>query len=105
VTEPTEGVTDAAEGTQPASDGWLPTDGRELLARVRYAVYFLGSLLATSLLVVGTVAVIAEIKGTWHWAIHLESTISFMAIVIGLLLVVLVPLSVVLVAGRWLVDA
>jgi hypothetical protein len=112
VSEPTESVADTGEGSPPASaststssDGWLPSDAQELLARIRVTVYLLGSLLATSLLVVGTVAVIAEIKGTWHWAIHLESTISFMAIAIGAILAVLVPLLIVLVAGRWWVDA
>jgi Ca2+/Na+ antiporter len=115
VSESTEPVADAAEGSQSAStptskststsDGWLPSDAQELLARIRVAVYLLGSLLATSLLVVGTVAVIAEIKGTWHWAIHLESTISFMAIAIAVVLAALVPLLVALVVGRWWVHA
>jgi Ca2+/Na+ antiporter len=105
VTEPTEQFADSAEGGSSASNRWLPADRVELLAYVRTAVYVLGSLLATSLLVVGTVAIIAEIKGTWHWAIHLESTISFMAIAIGALLVVLVPLLVLLVVGRWWIDA
>ena len=64
-------------------------------------MYVLAGLLALSLLVVGTVAVIAAIKGTWHWAIHLESTISYMGVVVGGLLVVLVPLAGLLVLGRW----
>ena len=111
MSEPTESVADTTEGSQPSSaststsTGWLPSDGAELLARIRVAVYLLASRLATSLLIVGTVAVIAEIKGTWHWAIHLESTISFMALAIGGLLALLVPLSLALVAGRWWVDA
>ena len=109
MSEPTESAVDTAEGSgSPSaspSNGWLPSDSAELLARIRVTVYLLTSLLALSLLIVGTVAVIAEIKGTWHWAIHLESTISFMALAIGGLLVLLVPLSVALVAGRWWIDA
>ena len=113
MSESTEPVADAAEGSQATAaspststgDRWLPRDAPELLAYIRTTVYLLASLLATSLLIIGTVAVIAEIKGTWHWAIHLESTISFMALAIGALLVLLVPLAVALVAGRWWIDA
>ena len=64
-------------------------------------VYSLTALVALSVLVVGTIAVIAEIKGTWHWAIHLESTISYMGVFTGWLLVALVPLFGLLVVGRW----
>ena len=78
-------------------------DGATLLGYVRIAVYVLTALLALSLLMVGTVGIIAEIKGTWHWAIHLESTISFMALFVSRLLVVLVPLFLVLVVGRQVV--
>ena len=78
-------------------------DGTTLLGYVRIAVYVLTALLALSLLMVGTVGIIAEIKGTWHWAIHLESTISFMALFVSRLLVVLVPLFLVLVVGRQVV--
>jgi hypothetical protein len=103
--DPTEGVTDPGSGSGTASTtGQNSAMERRTLDRIRIAVYVLGSLLATSLLVVGTVAIIAEIKGTWHWAIHLESTISYMAVVIGALLALLVPLSVVLVVGRWWSD-
>ena len=67
---------------------------------LRIAVYLLASLVGLSLLVVGTVAVIAELKGTWHWAIHLESTISYMGVFVSWLLVALVPLTVALFLGR-----
>ncbi|QIO21904.1 hypothetical protein [Haloarcula sp. JP-L23] len=75
-------------------------DAAALLGYVRITVYVLAALLALSLLVVGTVGLLAEIKGTWHWAIHLESTISFIGLFVSRLLVVLVPLFVVLVVGR-----
>ena len=106
MTESTEQVTDPDDGsgTDSADTRRLPTDAGEALAWTRTAVYVLGSLLATSLLVVGTVAIIAEIKGTWHWAIHLESTISYMAVFISALLVFLLPLAAVLVVGRWWFD-
>ncbi len=81
------------------SDG--PPDAETLLGHLQTAVYLLAGLLALSLLVVGTVAVIAGIKGTWHWAIHLESTISYMGVFVGGLLVVLVPLTGLLAVGRW----
>lgn len=75
-----------------------------LLGYVRTAVYLLASLVALALLVVGTVAVIAELKGTWHWSIHLESTISYAGVFVGWLLVALVPLTGALVAGRVLYE-
>ncbi|MFY4812611.1 hypothetical protein ACOJIV_07965 [Haloarcula sp. AONF1] len=71
-----------------------------LLAYLRILVYTLATLLALSLLVVGTIGLIAELKGSWHWQIHLESTISFIGLFVSRLLVVLVPLYVVLVVGR-----
>jgi len=74
----------------------LPTQFRYL----RIVVYLLASLLGLALLAVGTIAVIAELKGTWHWAIHLESTISYIGVFVGWLLVALVPLTVVLLVGR-----
>ncbi|PSQ46653.1 hypothetical protein BRD15_08745 [Halobacteriales archaeon SW_6_65_15] len=75
-----------------------------LLGYVRTAVYLLASLVALALLVVGTVAVIAELKGTWHWSIHLESTISYAGLFVGWLLVALVPLTGALFAGRVLYE-
>jgi hypothetical protein len=87
------------------------TPGGRTLARERalyylhVVVYSLTALVALSLLMVGTVAVIAEIKGTWHWAIHLQSTITYMAVFTGWLLTALVPLFVLLVVGRWWSNA
>jgi hypothetical protein len=79
-------------------------DAATALGYVRVAVYALAALLGLSLLVVGTVALIAEVKGSWHWAIHLESTISYMAVFVSRLLFVLVPLFAVLVVGRQVVE-
>ncbi|WP_435062474.1 hypothetical protein [Halobaculum sp. EA56] len=96
------GGTAESDATEPADD-----DGprfAEALYWVRVGTYLLSSLLALSLLVVGTVAVIAEVKGTWHWAIHLESTISYMGILMGGLLVLLVPLLLVSLTARVVYD-
>ena len=79
-------------------------DAATALGYVRVAVHALTALLGLSLLVVGTVALIAEVKGSWHWAIHLESTISYMAVFVSRLLFVLVPLFAVLVVGRQVVE-
>jgi hypothetical protein len=80
-----------------------PTDSNltRALGYVRAAVYVVASLIGLSILVVGTVAVIAGLKGTWHWSIHLESTIRYMATLVEYLLALLVPLFGVLVVGRW----
>ena len=86
------------------SDTERGLDAATVLGYVRVAVYALTALLGLSLLVVGTVALIAEVKGTWHWAIHLESTISYMAVFVSRLLFVLVPLFAVLLVGRQVVD-
>lgn len=79
-----------------SSIGILPTAMRYL----RMTVYSLTALLGLSLMIVGTNAILAELQGTWHWQIHLQSTVSFMGVFIGALLVVLVPLFVLLLAGR-----
>lgn len=80
----------------------LPSvDPGTLLDRLRLVVYTLAALLAFSLLVVGTIAVIAELKGTWHWAVHLESTVSYMGVVVAALVTALVPLTAFLYLGRW----
>jgi len=79
-------------------------DAATALGYIRVAVYTLTALLGLSLLVVGTVAIIAELKGTWHWSIHLESTISLMALFVSRLLVVLIPLFAALVVGRRVVP-
>ncbi|WP_336329278.1 hypothetical protein [Haloarcula sp. CGMCC 1.2071] len=75
-----------------------------LLGYLRILVYTLATLLALSLLVVGTIGLIAELKGSWHWEIHLKSTISYIGLFVSRLLVVLVPLFVVLVVGRRVVP-
>ncbi|MFW5918466.1 MAG: hypothetical protein ACOCR0_03180 [Haloferacaceae archaeon] len=75
-------------------------DGAKLLEYVRTTVYVLAVVLALSLLVVGTVGIIAELKGTWHWQIHLQTTVSYVGLFVGYLLGLLVPLFAVLVVGR-----
>lgn len=86
------------------TDGTGSIDGASVVSYLQTVVAVLAGLLALSLLVVGTVAVIAEIKGTWHWAIHLETTIRYVALFVSRLLVVLVPLFLALVVGRRVVD-
>jgi hypothetical protein len=86
------------------STGTARFDAATLLWYVRWTVYALASLLALSLLTVGTIAIIAEVKGTWHWQIHLQSTVSYIGLFVSRLLLVLVPLFVVLVLGRQVVD-
>lgn len=81
-----------------------PTSGFDLeraLGYVRVAVYVVAGMIGLSLLVVGTIAAIAGLKGTWHWSIHLESTIRYMATLVQYLLALLVPLFGLLLAGRW----
>jgi hypothetical protein len=48
--------------------------------------------------------VIAELKGTWHWQIHLQTTVSYMGIFVSYLLALLVPLFLVMVVGRRMVE-
>ena len=79
-------------------------DAATALGYLRTLVYTLATLLALSLLVVGTIGLIAELKGSWHWAIHLESTISYIGLFVSRLLVVLVPLFLLLVVGRRVVP-
>jgi hypothetical protein len=67
---------------------------------LRLLVYSLATLVGFALLAVGTIAVIAEVKGTWHWSIHLESTISYLGVFVGWVLVALVPLTAALLLGR-----
>jgi hypothetical protein len=76
-------------------------DPDRALGYVRVAVYLITAMIGLSLLVVGTVAVIAGLKGTWHWSVHLESTIRYMSTLVQYLLVVLVPLFGTLLVGRW----
>lgn len=79
-------------------------DPGTLLRYVRMAVYFLTGVLALSLLMVGTVGIIAELKGSWHWQVHLQSTVSYGGVFVTYLLALLVPLFVLLVVGRQVVD-
>jgi len=79
-------------------------DAARVLGYVEWSVYVLTAVLGLSLLVVGSVAVIAAIKGSWHWAIHLESTVSYMGLFVSRLLFVLVPLYVAMLVGRRVVD-
>jgi hypothetical protein len=79
-------------------------NGATVVGVLRYTVYTLAALLALSLLAVGTIAIIAEIKGTWHWAIHLQSTVSYVGLFISYLLYALVPLFGLLLVSRWWFD-
>jgi hypothetical protein len=91
-----------ARGSAADSTGSLRATA---LYYVRVGVFSLAALVCLSLLVVGTVAIIAEVKGTWHWMIHLESTVRYMALFISWLLVALAPLIAVLLYGRWRWEA
>ncbi|WP_178916952.1 hypothetical protein [Natronomonas gomsonensis] len=83
------------------SDATAEFGVERVLSYVRATVYVVAALIGLSLLVVGTVAIIAGLKGTWHWSIHLESTIRYMSTLVSYLLAALVPLFGVLVVGRW----
>jgi hypothetical protein len=93
---------ETATSADPAPDGLT---GRRVLFYLRAAEFTVAALVGLSVLMVGTVAVIAEVKGTWHWAIHLESTISYMGVFIGALTALLVPLLVASLVARWRYDA
>ncbi|MFB6195997.1 MAG: hypothetical protein ABEI80_07475 [Haloplanus sp.] len=90
--------------TGPVRTGEKRPPAARALEYLRGLTYVLGALLVLSLLAVGTVGIIAELKGTWHWAIHLESTISFMGVFVAGILAVLLPSSVLLLFGRRVVD-
>lgn len=79
----------------------MSTESPRTLVALRATVWTLAGLLALSLLAVGTVAVLAELKGTWHWMIHLESTVRYVGLFVQYLLVVLVPASVTFAFARW----
>jgi hypothetical protein len=85
------------------SDGSAVTLPR-ILGYLQGLTYLLGSLLVLALLAVGTVGIIAEIKGTWHWAIHLESTVSFIGVFVAGVLALLLPAAALLIIGRVIVD-
>ncbi|SHG73449.1 hypothetical protein [Halobaculum gomorrense] len=104
MSSPAAKADDAAHSVGSGGDEEGPTGLARTLYWVRVGAYSLASLVALSLLMVGTVAVIAEVKGTWHWAIHLESTISYMGVFTGGLLALLVPLLAVSLAARVVYD-
>lgn len=76
-------------------------DRGSLLRYLRILVYSLTTVLGLALLSIGTVAVIAELKGTWHWQIHLDSTVRYVGLFVQYLLWALVPLFAALVVARW----
>lgn len=78
---------------------------RGALGYLWIVAYALTALLGLSLLAVGAIAIIAQLKGTWHWMIHLESMVSYMSVFVGAILVVLVPMYAVLALARWRTDA
>ena len=86
------------------SDGRMGPDAATVLGYLGITVYLLTALLGLSLLFVGTIAIIAELKGTWHWSIHLRSSLSYTAVFVSRLLLVLGPLFVILVVGRAVID-
>lgn len=94
---------DPSASDQSASDR---PHRRRALGLLRGSVYALTALLGLSLLVIGTIAIIAELKGTWHWSIHLQSTLSYIGLFVKYLLTVLVPLFGLFVVARgWWDDA
>jgi|GEM_PF-698280 len=95
--------TDAVRAAGGESDASQPTRVR-ILGYLQGTTYLLGSLLVLALLAVGTVGIIAEIKGTWHWAIHLESTVSYIGVFVAGILALLLPAAALLVVGRLIVD-
>jgi hypothetical protein len=96
----TEAVTAAGNESDP--DGTAPSV--RVLGYLRGTTYALGTLLVLALLAVGTVGIIAEIKGTWHWAIHLESTVSYLGVFVAGVLALLLPAAALLVIARRVVD-
>jgi hypothetical protein len=95
----TEGRSESSSSS--AGESSVGSVRRQALYYTRVAVFSLAALVGLSLLVIGTVAILAEIKGTWHWMIHLESTISYMALFISWVLLALAPLTLLLFYGRW----
>lgn len=92
------------DSTERTSSG-LSAVGTAFAVGMRYlrmTVYSLTVLLGLALLIIGANAILAELQGTWHWQIHLQSTISYMGVFIGGLVAVLVPLFGLLLVGRLL---
>ena len=92
---------DAPSGRTEGDDTGASGRRGTLLYSLRVVVYSLGALVALALLTAGTVAVIAEVKGTWHWQIHLETTVAYTAVFVVYLLAALVPSTALLVLARW----
>lgn len=86
------------------SESNATTPSVRALGYLRGTTYALGTLLVLALLAVGTVGIIAEIKGTWHWAIHLESTVSYLGVFVAGVLTLLLPAATLLVLARRIVD-
>ena len=76
--------------------------GSAVMRYLRITVYSLTALLGLSLLLIGTNAILAELQGTWHWQIHLQSTVSYMGVFIGGLIAAIIPLFSLLLLGRFL---
>jgi hypothetical protein len=102
--EAESGETEAVTAGGSESDPSRTAPSTRALDYLRGTTYVLGSLLVLALLAVGTVGIIAEIKGTWHWAIHLESTVSYLGVFVAGVLVLLLPSATLLVLGRWALD-
>jgi len=102
--EAESGETDAVTTARNESDPEGVAPSVRLLGYLRGTTYALGTLLVLALLAVGTVGIIAEIKGTWHWAIHLESTVSYLGVFVAGILVLLLPAATLLVIARRVVD-
>lgn len=94
---------DRTDGAEERADGEAsPTPWRNRVVYwLRVIVYSLGFLIGLSLLTVGTIAVIAEVKGTWHWQIHLETTVAYTAVFVVYLLAALAPSAAALALARW----
>jgi len=100
--EAESGETEAVRAAGGESDPGVPS--ARVLGYLRGTTYALGMLLVLALLAVGTVGIIAEIKGTWHWAIHLESTVSYLGVFVAGVLALLLPTAALLMLGRWALD-
>jgi hypothetical protein len=99
-----EGEAGGMRAASSESESSAPTPSVRALGYLRGTTYALGTLLVLALLTVGTVGIIAEIKGTWHWAIHLESTVSYLGVFVAGVLTLLLPAATLLVLARRVVD-
>ena len=96
--------TETVRASSGESDPGRTAPSARALGYLRGTTYALGLLLVLALLSVGTVGIIAEIKGTWHWAIDLESTVSYLGVFVAGILVLLLPAATLLVIARRVVD-